>query len=182
LRFTKQGERPVHEGAIITVAVGTFQAPDGSTFERDVVHHPGAVSVVAVDGNGRVPLVRQYRAALDVELLELPAGKLDVADEEALECARRELAEEVGLAATRWELLCEFHNSPGFSDERHRVFLARELSEVPHDRQGVEEQAMTIEWVHLADAVDLVRSGAVKDAKTVIGLLLAHDSLAAAGR
>lgn len=176
MSFTKRGERLVHDGAIISLAVGTFEAPDGTTFERDLVHHPGAVSVVAVDAAGQVPLVRQYRAALDAELLELPAGKLDVADEEALECAQRELAEEVGLAAAAWELLCEFHNSPGFSDERHRVFLAQGLQDVPHDRQGVEEQAMTVEWVALADAVHLVRRGTIKDAKTVIGLLLAHHS------
>ena len=175
--FEKVGERLVHEGAVIDVAVGTFQAPDGSTFERDVVHHPGAVSVVAVDGEGRVPLVRQYRAALDVELLEIPAGKLDVSGEPPEDCARRELAEEVGRAADTWELLCEFHNSPGFSDERHRVYLARGLSEVPHDRQGVEEASMTVEWVALGDAVSLVRTGAVKDAKTVIGLLLALEVL-----
>jgi 8-oxo-dGDP phosphatase len=173
--FEKVDERTIYEGAIIDLAVGTFRGPDGSTFERDVVHHPGAVSVVAVDDDGRVPLVRQYRAALDVELLEIPAGKLDVDGEPPQECAKRELAEEVGLAARDWELLCEFHNSPGFSDERHRVYLARGLSEVPHDRQGVEEASMTIEWVDLADAVSLARTGEVKDAKTVIGLLLALE-------
>ena len=177
MSFEKLSERTVYEGAIIDLAVGTFRAPDGSTFERDVVHHPGAVSVVAVDDDGRVPMVRQYRAALEVELLEIPAGKLDVDGEPPEGCARRELAEEVGLAARDWELLCEFHNSPGFSDERHRVYLARGLSEVPHDRQGVEETSMTVEWVDLADAVALARTGEVKDAKTVIGLLLAHSLL-----
>ena len=175
--FDKVGERVVHDGAIISVAVGTFRGPDGSTFEHDVIHHPGAVSVVAVADDRRVPLVRQYRAALDDWLLELPAGKLDVAGEDPEACARRELAEEVGRAAATWELLCEFHNSPGISDERHRIYLARGISEVPDDRQGVEEAAMTVEWVPLADAVALVRTGEVKDAKTVIGLLLAHDVL-----
>jgi ADP-ribose pyrophosphatase len=175
--FRKVGERIVHRGAIIDVAVGTFRAPDGSTFERDVVHHPGAVSVVAVADDGRVPLVRQYRAALEADLLELPAGKLDVDGEDPLACAQRELAEEVGLAASSWELLCEFCNSPGFSDERHRVYLARGLTEVPHDRQGVEEQAMTVEWYAVRDAVALVRGGEVTDAKTVIGLLLADELL-----
>lgn len=174
--FRRLGERLVHEGAIISVAVGTFEGPDGSTFERDVVHHPGAVSVVAVDGDGRVPLVRQYRAAIDEWILELPAGKLDVEGEDPEACARRELAEEVGRAASRWVLLCEFRNSPGFSDERHRVFLAEGLSVVPQDRQGVEEAAMTVEWVPLADAVALVRGGQVTDAKTVIGLLLAREA------
>ena len=175
MTFEKVDERLIHEGAIIDLAVGTFRGPDGDTFERDIVHHPGAVSVVAVDDRGRVPLVRQYRAALDVELLEIPAGKLDVSGEPPEDCARRELAEEVGLAASRWELLCEFHNSPGFRDERHRVYLAQGLSEVAHDRQGVEESALSIEWVALADAVSLAREGEVKDAKTVIGLLLARE-------
>jgi 8-oxo-dGTP pyrophosphatase MutT (NUDIX family) len=175
--FKKLGEREVYAGHVIGLAVGTFEAPDGSTFDRDLVHHPGAVSVVAVADDGRVPLVRQYRAALDRELLEIPAGKLDVADEDPEDCARRELAEEVGLQASSWELLCEFHNSPGFSDERHRVFIARGLTEVPHDRQGVEERSMTVEWVTLADAVGLVRSGRLLDAKTVIGLLLADELL-----
>lgn len=177
MTFRKLGERLVHRGAVIDLAVGSFAGPDGTTFERDVVHHPGAVSVVAVDADGRVPLVRQYRAALDTWLLEIPAGKLDVAGEDPKDCAERELAEEVGLAATSWELLCEFHNSPGFSDERHRVYLARGLSEVPHDRQGIEEASMTVEWVSLADAVALSRHGEVKDAKTVIGLLLALEVL-----
>ena len=176
--FEKVDERLIHQGAIIDVAVGTFRGPDGDTFERDIVHHPGAVSVVAVDRDGRVPLVRQYRAALDKELLELPAGKLDVAGEDPMACAQRELVEEVGRSAAAIELLCEFHNSPGFSDERHRVYLARDLTEVPHDRQGVEEASMTVEWVLLDDAVALVRSGEVLDAKTVIGLLLAHEALA----
>lgn len=175
MRFTKVGERPVYAGHVIDVAVGTFEGPDGSTFERDLVHHPGAVSVVALGDDGRVALVRQYRAPVDVDLLEIPAGVLDVAGEDPAACARRELAEEAGLAARDWELLCEFHNSPGFSDERHRIYLARGLSEVPHDRQGVEEAAMTVEWVALADAVTLIRSGAIKDAKTVIGLLLADE-------
>jgi ADP-ribose pyrophosphatase len=175
--FERVSERVVHQGHIIGLAVGTFRAPDGSTFERDIVHHPGAVSIVAVGADGRVPLVRQYRAALDVLLLELPAGTLDVTGEDPEACARRELGEEVGLAAESWELLCEFHNSPGFSDERHRIFLARGLAEVPHDRQGVEEASMTVEWVALADAVELVRTGQVKDAKSVIGLLLAHEVL-----
>jgi ADP-ribose pyrophosphatase len=173
--FRKVDERLVYRGKVVDVAVGTFAAPDGSTFERDVIHHPGAVSVVAVDDEGRVPLVRLYRAALDEELLEIPAGKLDVEGEDPLVCAQRELAEEAGLAAETWELLCEFINSPGFCDERHRVFLARGLSEVPNDRQGVEEEAMTVEWFPLDDAIGMVRRGDVTDAKTVIGLLLAWE-------
>ena len=176
--FRRLNERVVHQGHVITVAVGTFEGPGGERFERDVVHHPGAVSVVAVDDDGMVVLVRQYRSALDQELLELPAGKLDVDGEDPLVCAQRELAEEVGLSATSWDLLAAFHHSPGFCDELGRVFLARGLSPVEDSRQGIEEQAMTIERWPLADAQRLVADGTVHDAKTVIGLLLARERLA----
>jgi ADP-ribose pyrophosphatase len=175
--FRRVSERVVHEGHVVTFAVGTFEGPDGSTFERDVVHHPGAVSVVAVDDDGSVVLVRQYRAPLDEEILELPAGKLDVHGEDPLDCARRELVEEVGLEADRWEELAAFHHSPGFCDELGRVYLAQGLREVPASRQGVEELAMAIERRPLADAVGLVTRGEVHDAKTVIGLLLARERL-----
>jgi ADP-ribose pyrophosphatase len=177
MTFTQVGERLVHRGQVIDLAVGTFAGPDGDTFERDIVRHPGAVSVVAVDERGHAVLVHQYRPALDAVLPELPAGKLDVDGEDPMVCAQRELVEEVGLAAGSWELLVEFHNSPGFSDELHRVYLARDLHEVPHDRQGVEEQAMTVSWLPLAETVDRIRSGELKDAKTCIGLLLARELL-----
>src|SRR5205085_1055929 len=93
--FRKRSERVVHRGPLITVAVGTFESPDGSTFERDIVHHPGAVSVVpVVDGGESVLLVRQYRAAVDGALPEIPAGKRDIAGEPPEQTARRELIEE----------------------------------------------------------------------------------------
>ena len=175
--FTKLGEEVVHEGHVVTFTVGTFQGPDGATFQRDVIHHPGAVSVVAVDDRGRAVLVRQYRAALEEWILELPAGKLDIDGEDPMTCAQRELAEEVGLAAASWEPLVSFHHSPGFCDELGRVFLARDLTEVPDSRQGPEEESMTIEWWPVADAVAMIEAGLVHDAKTVIGLLMARERL-----
>lgn len=175
--FRRIGEHVVHEGRVVTMAIGTFEGPDGTTFDRDIVHHPGAVSVVAVDDDGTVVLVRQYRAPVDAELLELPAGTLDIDGEPPLTCAQRELAEEVGLAADRWEALATVHHSPGFCDEVGRVFLAQGLRPVADARQGVEEQAMTVERWPLADALAMVESGTVRDAKTVIGLLLARERL-----
>ena len=168
----------VHDGHSIALAVGVFEAPDGSTFERDVVHHPGAVSVVPLEDDGRVVLVRQYRAAIDGLLLELPAGKRDVEGEDPSVTAHRELAEEVGLVAGSMELLGEFLNSPGFSDEHSWTYLARDLSPCELDLQGVEEQHMTIERVALADVPALIASRAIIDAKTIIGLLLARERLA----
>jgi ADP-ribose pyrophosphatase len=171
--FTKDGERPVHTGAVISMAVGTFVAPDGTTFERDIVHHPGAVSVVPLTEADEVLFVRQYRAALDAVLLEIPAGKRDVAGEPPEVTAARELTEEVGQVAGELTLLAEFHNSPGFSDEHSFVYLARDLTPAPDDRQGVEEQHMAVEPVPLADVPGLVASGELRDAKSIIGCLLA---------
>ena len=177
--FRKLAEREVHRGPLISVAIGTFVSADGQEFERDVVHHPGAVSVVALEDDGTVLLVRQYRAALDRELLEIPAGKRDVAGEPPELTAHRELAEEVGRAARRMDLLATFYNSPGFCDEHSYTYLARDLSAVPSDLQGFEEQAMTIERVALDDALGLITSGDITDAKTIIGLTMARHAIAA---
>lgn len=165
-------EREVHRGHLRLV-VGTFEAPDGSTFEREYLHQRAAVAIVAVDDDDRVVLVRQYRAALDGAVAEIPAGLLDVEGEDELACAQRELAEEAGVAARAWELLTSFVNSAGSSDQRTTIYLATGLTNVPDDRQGVEEQAMTVERLGLDEAVAAVASGEIVDAKTVIGLLLA---------
>lgn len=176
--FRKLAEREVHRGPLISVSVGSFASSDGEEFERDIVHHPGAVSVVPLERDGSVVLVRQYRAALDRELLEIPAGKRDVAGEAPELTARRELAEEVGRAAGRMDLLATFYNSPGFCDELSYTYLARDLTEVPADLQGVEEQSMTIERVSLDQALALITSGEITDAKTIIGLTLARNMVA----
>ena len=130
-----------------------------------------------MDGD-EVVLVRQYRAAVDLEILEIPAGKRDVAGEAPELTAHRELAEEVGLTAGRLVKLAEFYNSIGFSDELSHVFLGTELSPVPDDRQGEEEEHMTVERIRLDDVPALVAAGELVDAKTVIGLLMAREHLA----
>jgi 8-oxo-dGTP pyrophosphatase MutT (NUDIX family) len=162
---------------VISVAEGTFVSPSGTEFQRDLVHHPGAVSVVPVDGDEAV-LVRQYRAAVDLEVLEIPAGKRDVAGEAPEATAQRELAEEVGLSAGRLVKLAEFYNSIGFSDELSHVFLGTELTDVPKDLQGLEEEHMTVERIRLDDVPALIAARELVDAKTVIGLLLAREHLA----
>lgn len=151
--------------------------PDGDEFTRDVIHHPGAVSIVPYESDGTVLLVRQYRAAIDRSLLEIPAGKRDVADEPPELTAHRELAEEVGRRAGRMELLGTFYNSPGFCDEYSFTYLARDLTETEIEAHSVEEAAMVIERVTFSDALGLIASGEIVDAKTVIGLLLAKERL-----
>jgi ADP-ribose pyrophosphatase len=178
-QFRKLTEHVVYEGSLVTVAQATFEGPDGGTFERDVVHHPGAVDVVPVLEDGKtVILVRQYRAAVDKELLEIPAGKRDVHEEPVEETARRELEEEVGMRPGHLQLLCEFYNSPGFCDERSYIFLARDLEPCDNSLQGVEERHMTIEHVSLDDVPALIAAGELTDAKSIIGLCLAREALA----
>jgi ADP-ribose pyrophosphatase len=177
-KFRKLGEETLYRTNMLEMVRGTFQGPDGETFDRDIVHHPGAVIVVPLDeAADEVVLVRQYRAPLDMELLELPAGKRDVKEEPQQLTAARELAEETGLEAGRMELIGHFYNSPGFSDEESWCFLARDLRPVPGSRHGIEEEHMTVERYSFSGVGELVRSGEITDAKTIVGLLLAQAAL-----
>lgn len=177
--FAKRAERVVHRGEVVTLVESTFVDPDGEEFTREVVHHPGAVSVVPVLGDGATAvLVRQYRSAIERLLLEIPAGKLDVDGEASVAAAARELEEEVGYRAGRLEKLAEFYNTPGFCDEHATVYLATELEPCGLSAQGVEERHMTIEHVALADVPAMIGDGRLVDAKTIIGLTLAREHLA----
>lgn len=170
--FRRLGELEVHRAFRFSVAKGRFAAPDGSEFERDIVRHPGAVGVLPLHDDRTVTLLRQYRAALDDHLLELPAGLRDVDGEPDEQTAHRELLEEAGLAAGEMEHLVDFHNSPGFSDETVAVFLATALHAVDDDRQGHEEEAMEVLRIPLDEALAMVDHGRITDAKTIIGLLV----------
>jgi len=169
--FRPLREDVVFDGWIIKVAKGTFEGPDGQEFERDIVHHPGAVAAVPLIGDDIV-LVRQYRAALDQMMLEIPAGLRDVEGEPLEETARRELIEEVGLAAGSMELLTTIHNSVGFCDESITLFLATDLSPVERElTDSPEEQAMEIIRIPLLEAEQMILRGEITDAKTMIGVL-----------
>ncbi len=173
--FRQIGERQRLGGAFLRYVNATFVDPDGFTFEREIVRHPGAVCIVPLEADGKsVLMVRQYRGALDRMVLELPAGKLDVPGEAPELCARRELIEEVGREATSLTELGRFHNSPGFTDETTTCYLAEGRLEVQHARQGVEEQHMTIESIPLAAVPELFASGELSDAKSLIAISLAE--------
>ena len=173
--FRKLAETEVHRSALITVASARFEGPDGTEFERDIVHHPGAVVVVPLTAVDTVLMVRQFRAAVGADLLEIPAGKRDVQGEPTELTAARELAEEVGRQAGRLDLLARFYNSPGFSDELSWLYLARDLTEVPESRQGAEEEHMTVEEVPLANVQAMITAGQIVDAKSIIGLTLTRS-------
>ena len=176
--FRVTGEREVWRSSLLRLLSVTVEGP-GSSFERDVVRHPGAVSVVpVVDDGTAVLMVRQYRAPLDADLLEIPAGKRDVAGEPPDVTARRELEEEVGMRAGRLEKLAQFYNSPGFCDEYSFLFLALDLEPVESSAHSEEEQHMTIERVLLDDVPAMIADGRLVDGKSIIGLCLAREALA----
>lgn len=163
-----------------SVRVDTLVGADGAPFDREVVEHDDAVAVVAVDAEGRVAVLEQYRHPTVGELLEIPAGTLDVPGEAAADAARRELAEEAGLAAASLRPLGRIWNSAGWSDEATTLFLATELSAVPVPPGFVpraEEAAMRLHWRPLADLVAAALDGTLTDAKTVVGVLRAAAAL-----
>lgn len=175
--FERDGEQILHQGHVIRLVHGSYRAPDGEPFERDLVRHPGAVTVVPVHQDGTVTLVRQLRPSVWEGVLEAPAGTCDVDGEPPEETARRELAEEAGLKAERLQRLASVYNSPGITDQRTVLYLATGLSPCETDRAGIEERWMEVESVHLSDVDRLVAEGRLRDATTILGLLLARDTL-----
>jgi 8-oxo-dGTP pyrophosphatase MutT (NUDIX family) len=165
--------KTAYDGRIAKVRVEEFRYDDGTTHEREIVGHPGAVAVVAHDGEA-VFLVRQPREPVDEpHLLELPAGKLDVEGESRLECAQRELAEEIGRAADEWRELKRLYPSPGILEEEVTLFLATDLSEAEADADD-DERLEVVPWplARLDDAIEECR-----DAKSLVGLMLLREEL-----
>lgn len=144
----------------------------GEEISREYIEHPGAVAVFALNSSNEVLLIRQYRAPVNEFLLEIPAGLLDVAGEDKLDTAKRELREEADYAAKDWELLQEFHTTPGSSSETITIFLARELTPLAEkfDRSA-EEKHLEVSWVPFADLLSAVRSSAVKSPTLVVATL-----------
>jgi len=162
----------LYRGRIINVRQDQVILPGGKAAIREVVEHPGAAAVLALDDQERVILVRQYRQPAAAVLLEIPAGKLDPG-EEPLECAKRELAEETGLCGNSWRPLGWFYLSPGFCNEKIHLFLARELTSThPLPTADLEEMVEVIS-LPLGELLEMAAQGELTDAKTVIALYLA---------
>lgn len=167
-RFERLSGETLFEGRIATVRRERFRYEDGSESDREIVLHPGAVAIVAHDDSDLI-LVRQPREAVgEPDLLELPAGKLDVEGEEPLETAMRELIEETGFEAGEWRELKRFYTTPGFAQEEVILYEATALRAVPHEPHA-EERIEVVRWplADLDGAID-----ACRDAKSLIGLLL----------
>jgi 8-oxo-dGDP phosphatase len=172
-RFEVVSTRDIHVGRILALRLDEVAMPGGGSARREVVETLGAAVIVALDDDDQVVLIHQYRHAVGTRIWELPAGLIDPG-EDALEAARRELAEEVGLAAANWSVLVDLAVSPGFTDHAVRVYLATSLSSVDREAPGEEEADLVIRRVPLAEAVHLVLSGQLTNGQAAGGLLAAH--------
>lgn len=167
--------RVLVKGHIVTVRSDTVELPDGQLIDREVVEHPGAVAVLALDEQDRVLMIRQYRHPAAATLWEIPAGLRDVAGEPLLETAQRELLEEAGYRARTWHILADYLSSPGITTERLRIFLATDLTMVPAGQREYvrqdEEAYLTVAWVPLAEAVQGALSGDLHNGVAIVGIL-----------
>jgi ADP-ribose pyrophosphatase len=160
--------RPIYEGRIVRFRVDTVSLPDGSTATREIIATPGAVVIVPLTDDGQVRMVRQYRSAVGEFLLELPAGTLEP-NETPEEAAPRELAEETGDRAARWQRLTGFFTVPGICDEYLHLFLATDLTPGQANREF--DEFLEVVTLPLDEALRIARRGEIRDAKTIIGLL-----------
>jgi ADP-ribose diphosphatase len=171
--MAKLSSRRTYSGRVINVDIDTVRFPNGSTGELEIVRHPGASAVIPFlsdpsAGDPQILLIKQYRYAADDFIWEIPAGKLD-GDEDPLVCARRELLEETGCSAESIEPLYTFYTTPGFTDELIHTFMATGLTRgtVAHEK----DEFMSLETVTLSDALELIRTGELKDAKSALAIL-----------
>ncbi|AUZ34262.1 ADP-ribose pyrophosphatase [Arthrobacter sp. PGP41] len=167
----------VYEGRIWDVVSDSFQLQEtGEALTRDYIDHPGAVAVLPMNADGEILLLRQYRHPVGMDLWEIPAGLLDIEGEDFVVGAARELAEEADLAAGTWNVLADFFNSPGSSSEAIRIYLARDLTDIPHHERHErtdEEAEIEFHWIDLDDAVASVLAGRLHNPSAVVGILAA---------
>lgn len=166
---TLRSER-IFQGKLVGLRVDTVELPSGVQTRREIVEHGACTAIVAIDANGEVVLVRQFRKAVEEALLEIPAGNVE-SGEEPLDCACRELEEETGFGAEKWQKLGFFYTSPGFCTEGMHVFLATGLRQA--SREPDADEIIDVVRVPFDEIVGLIASGEVRDAKSVAGLLMA---------
>lgn len=167
---TRIDSKVVFEGRMLTMKVDTVKLPNGKQAAREVVVHPGAVAVTAVNDKDEILLIKQFRYPVGRVLWEIPAGKLEKG-EDPLICAKRELAEETGYGADGWQHLSTFFTTPGFTDEIMYVYLATGLYE---DKKAADDdEFIELHYVPFSQALKMIFAGEIKDAKTIAGILLA---------
>ena len=175
--FERIGSETLFDGKFISVRRDTFRHEDGEVVHRELVTHPGAVAIVVLDDDEMLWLIRQPREAIGVpDLLEIPAGKLDVEGEDPVEAARRELAEEIGKQAAHWDSLGAFYTSAGFADEIIHLFLATGISDVAERPEVEEDERIDVEIRPLSELDQILTE--TQDSKTLIALYRLRDHLA----
>lgn len=172
--FKEIGSTPIYHGRVFDVRQDQVRLPSGSVVHLDIVVHPGAVVLVPVDAEGYLWFVRQYRHAVGKELLELPAGTLEVG-EDIEACASREIREEIGMSAGKLQKIGEFYPAPGYSTECLYIFLASDLHPAP--LPGDDDEFIQVERFPVDQVITLAESGSIPDAKTLAALLLAKPYL-----
>jgi 8-oxo-dGTP pyrophosphatase MutT (NUDIX family) len=172
--FETISSETLHTGKIFALRRDDVRMPGGKIVTREIVEHYGAVAIVAIDDEGRIPMVHQYRHPFGRRLWELPAGLLDLNGEAPHLTAARELREEAGLEAQTWQVLVDLDSTPGFSDESVRVYLATGLTQVDRPEAHDEEADMTLQWYPIENAVGRVFSGEIVNALAVAGILAAY--------
>lgn len=164
----------IYEGKVLNLRIDTVELPDKKYSKREIVEHPGAVAIVALTNQNEIVLVKQYRKAVERELLEIPAGKLEIG-EEPKETAIRELKEETGYTSSKIEYLLEFYTSPGFSNEKIYLFWANGL--IAGQAEPEKDEYIELVKVKLEDLIDMIDKGEIIDSKTIIGAMVARDYL-----
>jgi len=171
---TTLSSKQMFSGNLLKLRVDEVLLPNGRKSTREIVEHPGAVAVVAITENDEVLMVRQYRKAIERELLEIPAGKLEEGESREV-CVERELMEETGYFPNELTYLTSFYTSPGFSNEILHLFIAKNL--IKKSRDADFDEYLQAEKVPFEEAINKIRTGEIIDSKTITGLLLAYDQI-----
>ena len=161
--------KTIYQGKIINLRLDKVKLPNGKLTEREIIEHPGAVAILPSISPGRIILIKQYRKPVEEILYEIPAGKLNPGEDE-IKCARRELEEETGFQAKKITKLVSFYPTPGISNEKISIFKAENLKKVLSSPES--DEFIKIEEIEIDEAIRKIRSGEIKDSKTIIGLLM----------
>ncbi|CBK40098.1 ADP-ribose pyrophosphatase [Nitrospira defluvii] len=159
--------KPIYKGTVVTLNVDTVRLPNGHTIDLEVIRHPGASAVVPMKEDGTVVLIRQFRHAANGFIYEIPAGKLHP-KEDPLDCAARELEEEIGYKAGRFELLSSIFTAPGFADEVIHIYLATGLTIGTQNLD--QDEVLEVVEMPLREAISKIEDGTIRDGKTIVGL------------
>lgn len=160
----------IYDGKILNLRIDTVELPDKKYSKREIIEHPGAVGIVAITNNNEMVLVKQFRKAIEKELIEIPAGKLEIG-EEPKDCVIRELKEETGYSAEKITYIMEFYTSPGFSNEKLYLFLAEDLHEGVAEPE--KDEYIEVLKIKIDDLISMINKGEVLDSKTIIGSFIA---------